>query len=1102
MKKIIASLLLFSFSFGMAMEPKQPEEHESIKKTKDFLQNLGQAGCTYKITVITSNQKEKDSWATLSMMLYKMQDNKRIDKASGMWSMKTGSAQETKLKIEELINNRHKHLEALDQFLDDGKKLMKEALPDDRFSLPPDLKNWPLAKQFEFYVNQQMNPQNQNKGRLDRIFLLLKKSQQYPLFMDPLYDKPLEMTALKELAVYAGGEDKQHSLINNINKTKLHIGSTLLGLNLSQVKKPENLLRLQEQIQSLNKVVENNPRSTNLFKVIRKTVLEHIKPLEDNFLSFWIDETTYGHLSKFIKSKEFKRFYNYNDLANNSPSINQISQLGYFITSYMQEYEILRNLIPIGTILHHTYDSNIQSDLFASIKTLLMGDYTQLPEIKIQRDIQLKAMELLHKNLVDLVKFIRHLKILHQLLKDHDCLPELRDNLLIPTDTQEMKDLMELLEKIHTIKSAESLIPIPNWGETIVAWYKMHENRDKFIKAYYTLGMIDFLTSLSKLVNSQTENTPFCFAEFHNNPSIKAEKCWSPLVVPSRFNNQEQIALDSIPDEKLVFSKQELKKHLMRKNKELAKKRIVPNDISLGDTNPRTGILSGPNGNGKSTGMRAVGLASVLGLTLSIGSAKNLKIPENLNIITSMNIADDPQGLSLFQAGAHRIAHIVNVLNKNPEQKCLVIADEPLVGTKENIALAAVLPFIKHVAQKPNALALFSSHLEVTDLANQFPDLIANYRVTDFKLEPGIGQKTEAYFTTPYDILKQAGLPEVFLNEFKQNLNESRNKKEKSEKKPQNTPLENLPQATSEGKHKTSMSSQNIPVKYQGANLQCGYYALRNGLIASTSGNQTINTNDGRFNASNEQQVIGTQPWNQIFPHWQEEIIKYRKKRALATWIQEQIKPYIIEHDPILTKDYRSVLFNAAQNIAKDLIEKNTVFQSMEYTFKTLENIFQQAINDSNKKEELNQHFKSYLPNISNLKFTLTPQIIETQLRTKYPNTTEDLDGDEIKHLLNLALSPEQLKQNFTIIDDIEVAEFQENFGSAAEKWHNHDNGMHIFLLGTMSQKYSDSSGHWYMVVTQKINGQKTIFTADSLTIDRTRDQQVQRLIEKLENYK
>jgi hypothetical protein len=331
----------------------------------------------------------------------------------------------------------------------------------------------------------------------------------------------------------------------------------------------------------------------------------------------------------------------------------------------------------------------------------------------------------------------------------------------------------------------------------------------------------------------------------------------------------------------------------------------------------------------------------------------------------------------------------------------------------------------------------------------------------------------------------------------------------KSEKKPyipettpstkpeKNSPEENL------AVH--AINYQHIPVKHQGANSQCGYYSLKNALIALDHGrfNQSIDTNDERFKASGEQQIVDTYTWNQLFPNWQQEIIKYRKKRALAAWIQDKINPYIAKgYDENLTNDFRSVLFNAAQGIANGIIESPTEFESIEYTYKTLEDIIQRAINDSNKKVILNDKFNLFLPNINQLKFQLSSQIITTELQKKYPNPNEDLDGDEIKHLLQITSNLEQLRQNFTIIDDIDLAELQENFTNAAQKWHHDDNYMHLFLLGTMNQNSSNSSGHWYMVAAQKTNGKKTVFTADSLNVDRTKDPRVLKLVEKLDNYK
>jgi hypothetical protein len=949
--------------------------------------------------------------------------------------------------------------------LETVKEFMKKALPDDLPRCQPEgFKELPYSAQFEWYVDGQLNLTNQDKRRLNRIFSLMAKVNIIPPFIDPL-DDIIDPISLDELDIFASsGQDKKHSIMNNVDYTKLHIGRAVLGRHFLQIKKPENVQRLQKELVLLKK---NAPQQSKpLYKLIRDE-LEQIKPLEDNFLSFY--EEGYRFLGNFIERKEFKKFNFYNILnlnkkANNSPITVQIGQLWDFATP------IMMLPISIGVTAASALSPTTSWMGLLGGSAFTYNSASGLPVVWSDLRLQVKALALFQRNLIGIVKFIEKLENFHQYLEKNNILPEIRKDLLIPTDTQEMKNLVELLKK-DTFQGEESFFS--HWGNILAAWRKMDENKDMFLKAYYTLGIIDFLTGLNELYDSQTANNPYCFGKFDKNEniSIQAKGVWSPLL----------------------------------KQKEKA----VLNDFIFGrPDHPKTGIITGSNANGKTFFMRALAGAALMVITLGIGPAQELSIPEMLNFLTSMNIADKPQnGLSLFAAVVERMAHIINTLKNNPDKNYLLINDEPFVGSSQTISTPSAATLIACVTNMKKVLALFTTHLDVTKLEQEFPKLIGNYHLNKYKINHGVDQNSEDYYAAPLKIFADSGLPEEFIKDFNQRLekektkkNEKEEKKEpakKSEKKPY-TPEPTSPQEKPENKLETSY--QHIPVIHQGLNSQCGYYSLRNGLIALKYGvtNQPIDTNDERFKASGNQQILETQTWDQLFPNWQQEIIKYRKKRALAAWIQEKIKPYIAEHDPILTKDYRSVLFNAAQSIANRIIESETKFESIEYTYKTLEDTIQQAMNASDKKVFLKQDFSKYLPNISKLSFQLMPEILNTELQKKYPNKTEDLDGDEIKHLLDLTPNSEQLKQNFTIIDDIEVAKLQENFDSAAEKWHNHDNSMHIFLLGTMSQNYSTASGHWYMVATQKINGQKTIFTADSLNIDRTKDPRVQKLIEKL----
>lgn len=329
----------------------------------------------------------------------------------------------------------------------------------------------------------------------------------------------------------------------------------------------------------------------------------------------------------------------------------------------------------------------------------------------------------------------------------------------------------------------------------------------------------------------------------------------------------------------------------------------------------------------------------------------------------------------------------------------------------------------------------------------------------------------------------------------------------------------------------TPPSFEDIYVTPQGSNLQCGYHALKNSLIALDQNrtNQPINPNDDRFKSSNSEILVDTSSWQDLLPKWQNKIENYRKKRVLKELIQTHLKALIINNDPekkedqsvfswLLQKlpwfkaekkaplydDYRSVLFNVAQGLANAIVESPTDLEEITYSYSDIKEALSNAIKNNNKKQALLDSFASYLPEIENLNFTIASQEIKSAYTKTYPSKLEDLDGDEIKYLLQETTNFKKLRKQFTIVDDVEMAEFQENFDKAAQNWQKQDtsNYTHYFLLGTMNQDSMNASGHWYMVATQKYKSKKSVYIADSLNAKRTDDARVKKLIQKLETFK
>ena len=84
----------------------------------------------------------------------------------------------------------------------------------------------------------------------------------------------------------------------------------------------------------------------------------------------------------------------------------------------------------------------------------------------------------------------------------------------------------------------------------------------------------------------------------------------------------------------------------------------------------------------------------------------------------------------------------------------------------------------------------------------------------------------------------------------------------------------------------------------------------------------------------------------------------------------------------------------------------------------------------------------------------------------KYSNPDENLDGDEIKTLLEDESNLKKVRDSVTRLDDAnQISDIDTKIKQA---WKEKSDYLHIFCVGTMSQEYINSSGHWFTVVAQK----------------------------------
>jgi hypothetical protein len=136
-------------------------------------------------------------------------------------------------------------------------------------------------------------------------------------------------------------------------------------------------------------------------------------------------------------------------------------------------------------------------------------------------------------------------------------------------------------------------------------------------------------------------------------------------------------------------------------------------------------LITGSNMAGKSTFLRSAGINVVLAMMGSPVCATELVV-SNMKVISSMRVSDNlEENTSTFYAELKKLKQIIDAV-KNHE-KILLLLDEILRGTNSADRHAGSKAFIKQLV-KEKAFALVATHdLELTKLAEEFPEDIHNY---------------------------------------------------------------------------------------------------------------------------------------------------------------------------------------------------------------------------------------------------------------------------------------------------------------------------------------------------------------------------------------
>ncbi len=320
----------------------------------------------------------------------------------------------------------------------------------------------------------------------------------------------------------------------------------------------------------------------------------------------------------------------------------------------------------------------------------------------------INQMHHLHVSLVDVAKLMRTLKVLQTHVKNtavfNGSYAQKALQLLMGSASIASPEFKELMELLHTstFDSADTLLY--SRGRVLRAHILLKQVRDEIVLLLQAVAELDGYCTIARLMKAyEHKENKFVFAEFVNSdtPRINVTSCWEPLA-PT--------------------------------------KKPVVNDIRLGaDGKPIRMIITGPNGGGKSTYLKSVGHAVVMAQSWGIVPANKAELTLFNGVRTSLDPKEDlSAGISKFTAQKERIGSIGNLMQQStPNNKMLVILDEPYTGTIDDQMADRVHQFGVQAAKVPHTALCIATHVKKPiELARN--GSFANYQIEI--LEPKVGQ--------------------------------------------------------------------------------------------------------------------------------------------------------------------------------------------------------------------------------------------------------------------------------------------------------------------------------------------------------------------------
>lgn len=310
--------------------------------------------------------------------------------------------------------------------------------------------------------------------------------------------------------------------------------------------------------------------------------------------------------------------------------------------------------------------------------------------------------------------------------------------------------LSKLQAKTFAKDSLKGTSIVFNYGNVLSAYRLLGKVKQQFETAMAGLGEIDAYMTIAKLIrDSEQKSAKFCFPTYFakkQTPTIVLQDVWSPFIDP-------QV--------------------------------VVTNSINLGVEYKQPNlVVTGPNSAGKSTILKSVILALIMGQSLGIAPVQAMSFTPFGNIVTYSNVSDSQVDQeSRFQAEARRVFEYGDKVDEISKKSIFSFAifDEIFSGTSPEEGADLGLKVARALTLYPTCMSIVSTHFpKITALETNAHGNYVNYKVSVeqdshgkivfengkikrlFKIVPGISDQHIAI-----DVFNEKGINSPF---FKKNI--------------------------------------------------------------------------------------------------------------------------------------------------------------------------------------------------------------------------------------------------------------------------------------------------------------------------------------------